>query len=165
MKHMKTFEGFLDFFKKSDIDKELLSILERLKKVQKLKNNPYKINRISQPASREITDIFDWILFDEREVGNRIYDFDMYEVIFDDITIVAVKYSSVMNNFDMLNHRYTIFIKETDSESTKVKPTTDVNKSIVKDIWKSLNDIFFKQSQYGETDRIKSIINKSADLL
>lgn len=164
MKHLKTFEGFLDFFKKSDIDKELLLILERLKKVQKLKENPYKINKFFS-ENRRFTIPIDWIKFDENTMGNRIYDCNLYEVFFDDVTIVVIKYLSDMNVLDIANHRYAIFIKESYSESINIEPTRDVNKSIIKNIWKSLDDIFKKKYQYGETDRIKSIINKSGDLL
>lgn len=159
MKHVKTFEGFLDIFKKNELNKEFSSILDRLKKVQKLRQNPYTIRKYN--SGRDHESPIDWIDFTaESMYQGRLYCGEYYEVLFDDVTIVSIKYES-----EKFFPMYALFIREADSDITGIEETRELSKSIKKDIWISLADIYKKQGQYKEFNRIKSIINKSADLL
>lgn len=163
MKYVKTFEGFLDIFKpkRNETEQHLLSLYERLKKVQNLKENPYQVNKYYEnhryDGNTDIT--IDWIRPDYS--GAREY----YEVIFDDVTLLSLRkkyYHGIEGGTETF---YETYIKETDSEQRNVEPISHISNSIKKKFWVILADIFDKQKQYKQSDRLGNMINPAADLL
>lgn len=161
MKYVKTFEGFFDFLKrdKNSIEIQIESILNRLKKVQKLKENPYIILKY---VSKETVPI-DWIKY-PNGVSKR-YEWEYYEVIFDDVTVVAVE--EVVPSIGLHGgvwRNYSMFFRESDSEHVGVEPLI-IKESLSKKFFKILADIYHNNEKYKQLNKIKSIVNPAADLL
>lgn len=87
MEHLKTYEGFLDIFKKSEDDKIALVFINRLKKVKR--ESPYDIEKKvepwrSQDDTVEVGEIISYTIhFDDASVKaktGRYYDSGMKDI-------------------------------------------------------------------------------------
>ena len=150
-------------FLKNELNKEFSLILDRLKKVQKLKQNPYSIRKFISGRNEESP--IDWIDFTpESMYQDRLYGAEYYEVIFDDVTLLSLRKHYHEFEGNTLTF-YEIYIKETDSDQRNIEPVSHISNSIKKKFWVILADIFDKQKQYKQSDRLGSMINPAADLL
>jgi hypothetical protein len=160
MRVIKTYEGFFDFFKKSSSDSEddkiALEYINRLKKVKDI--SPYSITKDDEVY---------------QEFG---YSILRYNVNFDDTPIRCTKVVSHRpigfdeSSQEILTNRGGI--KKNDKEfyslSAKVEEERESIKakvSIIDDLYHLIEDVYKKDKEARRIQRIKSNLNKAADLL
>jgi hypothetical protein len=156
MKHVKTFEGFFDFFKpKNEVESHLMQILERLEKAKSESVCPYEIKGY-------FNEFPEWIK--SKNYGTH----HIYEVKFDDITI-AVDSASYMTPSHRSLNMTELYFTETDMNERNVEPEKLVRESIAEKFWNVLSYLKKRddknKSSKKSSERLGSMINPSADLL
>lgn len=152
MIHLKTYEGFFDFFKNTEDDKIALGYINRLKKITDI--SPYEITY-------------------ERDTSFSHTHFVKYNVLFDDTPIRSTKISSE-NPFSKESQKLMLdrgFIKYSSYEFYALSVDCSGERESVKASSLYLKELFdlcekvYKNDKEGKRlKKIKSNINRAADL-
>lgn len=158
MKNIKTYEGFMDFFKSKDSEEDLI-ILQYIKRLEKVTGlSPYKININSNPTN------------------DSSYKIDRYEVVFDDTPIKIWKVLSLRNSgFDeqsknlllskglsMKNAKEFYGIKiQAEEKWEKISPKV----KYIEKLFNLAEKVYKEDKRRRKLDNINININPAADLI
>jgi hypothetical protein len=157
MNKLKTYEGFFDFFKKSEDDKIAQAYLKRLSRIKDI--SPYEIE------------------FTPNEEENRTngYSIQKFIVKFDDTPITVAQVLSLRGGFltdtkNVLLDRG--FVRKNDSEFYKILVDCEgeneilkASSTIIKDIFNLCTEVYKRDKEARRIRKINLNINPAADEL
>jgi hypothetical protein len=155
MNNLKTYEGFFDFFKKSEDDKIALEYIKRLKRIKDI--SPYDIE------------------FKPGEPNNN-YSIEKFTIKFDDTPMSITKVTSLIvggfltSTKDMLIDRG--FVKKNNSEFYRLAVDCEgeveelkASASLLKDVFNLCKSVYRKDIESRRIRKINLNINPAADKL